>query len=384
MLKKSLITEFKKRASKLIPKPILMRNCIDELGDSFPISDINFDRSPTEVWSECIDKSILIRNGNGQVLLIDLIEIFYEKTKDVFYSELLQELKFGFDKKAELVNNALESNNLILVLGQDFNKYVGGKTFLSLVNEKVKRVLLENEISFDSNYEDVFFYLAQNLFSIKTFGGQKKYQLSFLTKIGDEILTNSIISNHDTISKLNKLKIKSIINFNYENTLSKFFPEDYEIIMGPSDDKGNDGYDSIFKEMKEPEFKKKIILNVFGGLFEDKNSRHLVATENQLVDYIQEIFKNENRLSDYRKIFINNQTCYLFLGFDFNTWYVKIFFKLLFDLNKENNNIGIHNGLKEIKSINKEFYENDFNMIYIDSDKQEDFLDKIISKYQSI
>ncbi|MBO0950612.1 SIR2 family protein [Fibrella forsythiae] len=113
-----------------------------------------------------------------------------------------------------------------------------------------------------------------------------------------------------------------------------------------------------------------LLYNIFGW-FGDRPS--MILTETQLLDFTTRLI-NRNPALDPQvvnefTVHENGPKSYLFLGFDFDQWYVKIMFQTVLKLIKEDNrSFSISPKGVAYNQFNREFFEEEFKCYFIDDD----------------
>ncbi|WDP91933.1 MAG: SIR2 family protein [Desulfobacter sp.] len=124
------------------------------------------------------------------------------------------------------------------------------------------------------------------------------------------------------------------------------------------------------KEVKDPSKETPLIYNLFGSI---ENRESLILTQDDILDFLFSII-GEHDLPMNLKETIKDVTHYIFLGFDFKQWYLKILLRL-FDLSRDKVSISpdcelgnydnvFYQWLHKSK-IHRIFYENTYKMTFI-------------------
>lgn len=128
-----------------------------------------------------------------------------------------------------------------------------------------------------------------------------------------------------------------------------------------------------------------LLYNIFGS-FEDRPS--IILTESQLLDFTSRILNKTPAIDpQVMEEFTVSDTppkSYLFLGFDFDQWYVKIVFQTVLKLIKQKDRaFSIFPKGISYSVANREFFEEEFKCYFIDDDITR-FLKDLIKMYQDI
>jgi hypothetical protein len=124
-----------------------------------------------------------------------------------------------------------------------------------------------------------------------------------------------------------------------------------------------------------------ILYNIF-GTYQQANT--ILYTESQFLRFIDRVIQGNPGLDAVIPTALNEMESYLFLGFDFNQWYFKVLFQLLKIKKVEDKAIScnVDNAVR-YNIANKEFYEEEFKIYFIDIDVEQ-FLDDIIHRVQQL
>lgn len=128
------------------------------------------------------------------------------------------------------------------------------------------------------------------------------------------------------------------------------------------------------KEIKKPGLNKPLLYNLFGSIAEEDS---LIVTHDDLFEFIFSILGGDQRLPRELKVSLQTAKVFLFLGFDFEKWYVKLILRL-FDLHK--NHLPLTSETKGgLDEKIKNFYINNFEMEFIPY-KTEDLIKELYTE----
>jgi len=114
------------------------------------------------------------------------------------------------------------------------------------------------------------------------------------------------------------------------------------------------------KEIRKPDKDKPLLYNLFGCITEEDS---LIITHDDLFEFIFSILGGDQRLPREFKSTLQSAKVFLFLGFDFEKWYMKLILRL-FDLHK--NHLPLTSEmLGKLDDKIKNFYINNFEMEFI-------------------
>jgi hypothetical protein len=122
-----------------------------------------------------------------------------------------------------------------------------------------------------------------------------------------------------------------------------------------------------------------LIYNLFGSASKPDS---LVITEKDRLEFLVNIIRRNPPLPENirsEKI-LNIENMFLFVGFDFNEWYLKLLLKLL-SLNNKRFAYALEQQEKNVKPDSKVFYSHNFNLSFLEAPHSL-FLKKLKEKYQ--
>jgi len=119
-----------------------------------------------------------------------------------------------------------------------------------------------------------------------------------------------------------------------------------------------------------------VIYNLFGS-YENNNS--LLLTEDELLDYNERVNQNETKISEVLRDKFDNNKYYLFLGFQFDQWLLKIVLKAL-GLPK-GDGITFSVPSQSPREFEQHFYEEQFKFVFVKENNLKGFLDTLTREY---
>ena len=117
------------------------------------------------------------------------------------------------------------------------------------------------------------------------------------------------------------------------------------------------------QDTDSPTKEKPLLYNLFGSI-EEENS--LIVTTDDLFEFLFSILGGENRLPRELQNSLKNANVFLFLGFDFEKWYLKLLLRL-FRLHQDPMPIVSRQG-EGLQNNMRAFYVNNFEMQFLDMD----------------
>lgn len=128
------------------------------------------------------------------------------------------------------------------------------------------------------------------------------------------------------------------------------------------------------KDVDKPSKERPLVYNFFGSIEEEDS---LILTSDDLFDFLFSVLGSEQRLPRELKNILQNTKTFLFLGFDFHNWYLKLILRL-FDLHKDI--LPISNDF-DLEKRYQDFYLDNFEMQFIE-DKTPDFISDLFDVFE--
>jgi len=252
-------------------------------------------------------------------------------------------------EEIDYIVSMIEQEKCVLLLGPEIALNSDNKTILSELVNLPKIRENENIIFYDN--EDLFYFkddTEQMLVYYKIIEYYKQQKPNHIHKIISQIPFNLIFSTSPDL------------------LLKKAFDE-----QGMN---ANFGYYSKSKKLDKidkPTKLNPLIFNIFGSITDDES---LIFTHNDLFDYLFSILGSNSLPTDLMNE-LQSARNFIFIGFKFDRWYLKLIFKLL---KIQESNKAKRNAFTE--QINTDsVYSNLFKIQFIEN-KTEEFLNALLEK----
>lgn len=345
----------------------------------------------------------LVQGAYKQDKLFDLLQKVVDlDNNDQGLRDTLNDLLNGYNDKLAKLASIIEKEQCILFLGPDILKIKEGGTisFNKKLIGELKNKLRYKTIYFDKNQEGNLNYIAQRFYKIdKTAPGQVGELASKLFK---KYSDNGQVDD-SVFRKLLNLPWKLIINTNPDNTLAglmndripgsclerKYSFANNVDVKGANGDVKNTNSDSYADIQDIEKNNKSFFYNLF-GTFDEDQSLSILYTESDFLEFISHVLAGKPQLHDYvNRLFSDTTKYYLFLGFDFDQWYFKIFARIL-NLNEIeeralslNTRINELNEFSEFNECNIDFFEQKYKFYFVNDDV-DSFLTKLTKSFNEI
>ena len=122
--------------------------------------------------------------------------------------------------------------------------------------------------------------------------------------------------------------------------------------------------DETPKEVEKPTGKKPLLYNLFGSIEEQKS---IIFSQGDLIQYLFSIIK-EFRLPENLREVLKNSNYFIFLGFDFEKWYLKLLLRLI--LTESKPSIATDEG-KHFNEKLISFYERRYGLKFVNTNIEE-------------
>jgi len=351
-----------KLLSALVGDPASAKRFCDDTQD-FDGTNIVFQGTARQMWDSIITEAD--KQEKLEELLNQLITGFTQNQGLAAFSE---EFKYGFDKRVEAIAKAIKNGQCVLFLGPDMLQCIdNGKIEpfnRSFSHELVKRLDIVN-VYYDKNLQDSLSYIAHRFeeipnIAIRELG--KEAQKSFAKKQ----------FHKGAFEKIAALQFPLIISTNPDSLLEAEMAEKGITPISDYYDMSN-----VSKPDKQFEENKPVIYKIFGSF---ENPYSILFTDNDRVQFSKNVVKNDPPLPPFIKMGVDNKL-YLFLGFNFQEWHLKILIDCLGLTRKEDHSFALL--LSDVNESNIEHFIKIYKFYFI-SEQIDNFLDKVIEQYAKL
>lgn len=271
------------------------------------------------------------------------------------------------DPKWQLITFGLQHRHCVLILGPNFHK--DPSTGVPL------RRLLANELA-DELGEQALFNRNDLAYVSKLYEKEKG---NLLLKMKVQQFYSRHTQPSEAAKALTKLPFHLIVNSAPDHLLAEAYRQsgggacnEGAYVMGKEQQQGV--YD---KNSPQP-----FVYNLFGSVT-DVNS--LVLTQDQQMQFVQSVIQRETALPDSLVMELRPDKIYIFLGFDYENWYLRFLFHLLKMSDKVENVFGLHDAVEEPTAPTKIFFSSQYKMSFVEM-TDEEFLqeagERIRGEYQ--
>jgi hypothetical protein len=355
--------------------------CDDTVEDTDPndiilldYASINF---PPGAISEEDRWACIIKAADGKKLVEKLLEVVIKYYNgDAELNSFYEDLKNGFDNRIKKIAWAIAHKECVLFIGPELLQCKNGaniEAFNRLFARDITGKLNKNKIYYDKGQSNSLSYIADRYESIKGASNRDmgKLALSSFNASKPMLYRNA----YDKIAQLN---FRLIISTNPDDILEEEYQKrglqkDVDFISGFYDRSNQNRNAAAYDENK------KMIYKIFGS-FQSHSS--ILFTDNDRVQFSKNVVKDNPQFPPEIKVALENKY-YLFLGFDFQEWHLKILIDCLglTKADKEEKSFALL--LDNVNDSNIEHFERNYKFYFINKDI-ETFLDDVINTIPTI
>lgn len=341
-----------------------------------------FGMSALDFW-----ENILTEAEKGGHLVSLLKVVATQHPDDPEYPHWLQELETGISDRQKKLAQSIRDGHCVLFLGSgtlwckdeaDDNAQEI-TTFNRAFAKSLAGEMQEQDIYFDKRESYNLAYIAQR------YGELTQHIPGMQGKLAQEFYEDRRLPTplHEQLAEL---PFRVMINTNPDHELATILNRD-------SADKCVHRYYSLANAQNghaasgpRPLDPGQVLLYNIFGWFGDRPS--IILTESQLLDFTNRIL-NRNPALDPQVLEEFTATddvpkSYLFLGFDFDQWYVKIVFQTVLKLIKQKDRaFSIFPKGVAFNQFNREFFEEEFKCYFIDDDLNK-FVTDLVTTYRNL
>lgn len=334
--------------------------------------NINFRQPGWNVWEEILNQ-VLQDQKASLALLTEIRKVHDPAELRNFYNEILDGRQNRLRKLAE----TLKKGKCVVFLGPEVLKVRDNNNivaFNDLISRELCTLMSDAKIYFDGSLSNNISYLAQCFTDYPAV--QAHEVASIAARKYQEYLEQELLDD-DIHEQLAKLPLRLVVNANPDDLLCKLLNEstaDTCVLKFLDISNSEMTAESTTNGQPAPAANpanKVIQYNIF-GIFNRPDS--ILYTESQFLNFIRTVLGTRQLDSDVSSE-LEIQENYLFLGFDFDQWYFKVLFEY-FKVKKVDYACvscgfqppGAGVPTRGISSYNREFFEQEFKMFFVNDD----------------
>jgi hypothetical protein len=345
-----------------------------------PTGNLNFQGSILVIWTGIVSVLETTRNAAGhfllEVFLQDIVENKYPN--DEIFKLILEELRNNYTTKLKLLAKAIKVGQCVLFLGPKIFLARQGSQLISfneLLAEVIVRQFDENTY-YDETQANNLNYVAQLLSNMDDYiaGDQGRLAQTLYEKLKNEGVLETRV-----YEKLADLPFRLVINTNPDDQLATIINQQHPsrcVIYhyDPSRTEYADDQPSL-------PIGTTLHYNLLGTIADPVS---IQMTESQLLEFTSRIINGKPPLDRRVRLAFGENTYYLFLGFDFDQWYMKLVVAMVLKLVKQKGGraFSTFSANTPFSAFNREFYEDEFKFYFINEEDIQKFVKLLVDAYK--
>jgi SIR2-like domain/Effector-associated domain 1 len=293
---------------------------------------------------------------------------------------LIAEVKEGFDRRVEQIAKAIKMNQCVLFLGPDLLQCMESgqiKPFNRLFSEQLAKELEMESVYYDRDQASLLPYIAQRFEDMPTYvigevGAKAKVSFEHATvyrQVYDVISSFAypLIINTNPDSILDDIYRQKLINGQPVNVADSYYDMTNDI----------DGGGSFTADLSKPNTV--VSYKIFGSF---ENPASILFTDAHRVLFSKNVVKNDPPLPPLIKKLLANKY-YIFLGFNFSEWHLKILIDCLGLAKNEHRSFALTNIPGMAGSSMNEYFEKEYKFYFIENDIEK-FIGQVKEEYDQL
>lgn len=355
----------------------------------FTSSDFDLSGSANNIWTGIVTNMELRQfptsdpaRPTGNVTQLEQFLQYYldcEHKVDDVVRQSLDELKNNYVAKLKILAKAIKADQCVLFLGPNIltarqNNQI--MTFNEMLSDYIVALFDENTY-YDKNMKGSLSYVSQILTNNEDYVAGDQGRAAKV--LYDRLCRDGAIDTklHE---KLAELPFKLIINTNPDEILP-------EILNSTKVGSCVTSYyttDVLGEKPVIPQNLEGASLhyNLLGSIYKPTS---IQVSESQLINFTTCIISGNPSLDNAVRLHFNSNTYYLFLGFDFDEWYMKLVVAMVLAVVKKSGEGRAYSTVssqRAFSSSNKEFYEDEFKFYFINENNLSRFLKTLVDTFK--
>jgi hypothetical protein len=335
-------------------------------------SIITFENAAYTNWYNII--SAAEKQGKLEALLAEIAKPF---SGNGDLKRLAEEVGEGFDRRVEQIAKAIKLNQCVLFLGPDLLQCMDSgqvKPFNKLFSEQLAQELDNEGVYYDKEQVALLPYVAQRFEDMPTYvigevGAKAKKaftQATVYQQVYDAVssFVYPLIINTNPDSILDDIYRQKLINGQPVNVAESYYDMTNDI----------DGGGSFTVDLSKPNTV--VSYKIFGSF---ENPASILFTDAHRVLFSKNVVKNDPPLPPLIKKMLTNKH-YLFLGFNFSEWHLKILIDCLGLAKHEHRSFALTNIPGMAGSSMNEYFEKEYKFYFIENDIEK-FIKQVKEEY---
>ncbi len=340
------------------------RYCDDTIG--FNSDNIEFKGGAREMWAN------IIGEADKQDMLEALLEVIvksFEGNKELM--TFCDEIKHGIDRRVEAIARAIKKNECVLFIGPELLQCLGEdnkvESFNRLFSARLVRDLNKYGVYYDEGLKQSLSYIADRFEESPNVASRElgKEAQKFFAEVNASLIPT-------IFERITKLKFPLIISTNPDNIIEKELAKNQIPFSSGYYDRSNQNRNATAFNDNHT-----MIYMIFGSF---QNPFSILYTDNDRVQFAKNVVKNDPPLPPEIQVALQNKY-YLFLGFNFEEWHLKILIDCLGLAKNADRSFALL--LRGVDPSNIEYFEKIYKFYFI-NEKIETFLNEVIQRHDAL
>ncbi len=361
----------------------LLAGLISNRADAMPYCDaadldtsvITFDNAAYTNWYNII--SAAEKQERLEALLAEIAKPFSGNSE---LKRLMDEVKEGFDRRVERIAKAIKMKQCVLFLGPDLLQCMEGgqvKAFNKLLSAALSKELERESVYYDREQAESLPYIAQRFEDMPAYvlgevGAKAKTTFQNATvyrQVYDAIssFVYPLIINTNPDSILDDIYRQKLVDSQPVNVAASCYDMTNDI----------DGGGSFNADLSKPNTV--VSYKIFGSF---ENAASILFTDTHRVLFSKNVVRNDPPLPPLIKKLLTNKY-YLFLGFNFGEWHLKILMDCLGLAKNEDRSFALTNIPGMAGSSMNEYFEKEYKFYFIEKDIER-FMQQVKEEYSHL
>lgn len=348
----------------------------------FTPGNFNLFGSASDIWTGIVLNLEPLNNAQGHSRLSDLLQHIVENDypKDEILKQALEELRNNYTTKLKLLAKAIKVGQCVLFLGPNVFLARQGPQLTSFNELLAARIVSQfnDETYFDKTQANNLNYVAQQISKTDDYIAGDQGRLA--QELYEQLKEDGALET-GVYQRLAELPFRLIMNTNPDDQLATIINqrEPDRCVKRHYDPASTEQID----EQRSIPMGKTLLYNLLGTLADPVS---IQMTESQLIKFTSRVVSGKPALDRQVRLAFNEHTYYLFLGFDFDQWYVKLVVAMVLELVKQEGGraFSTFSASTPFSAFNREFYEDEFKFYFIDEGDIQRFVNLLVGAYDVI
>ncbi len=312
----------------------------------------------------------IVKKADEDGLVLPLLTVVAsKKTGNTSLTGLIEDFKTGFDTRVKKIARVIKNKECVLFLGPRLLQCRNGANLEPLYQVFAKDIigqLKRNKVFYDKKQENSISYLADRFEAIN------KVKKGDIGNLAMKTYTANRAKLYENVyDKIAQLDFPLIISTTPEDLLETMSPGKYS--------SGYYTWSNESIEAKPLDESKNIIYKIFGSF---ENPLSVLVTDSDRVQFSKKVVQDEPEIPKAIRMLLRDKY-YLFLGFDFEDWHLKILIDCLGLAKAEHEEKTFALLMDNVGDSSIDHFEKNYKFYFINKEL-ESFLDDVIKAIPAI